>query len=76
MNLLIFPVICIYFLIGYGLSRLARTEERDDDVGSIAWFMIWPLMIMLFVTAIVTAVICKVCLIVHRLFNKRYAHVS
>lgn len=46
MNLIIFPAICVYLLIGAFFSKIAKTDERGDDLESFVWFIFWPIVII------------------------------
>lgn len=60
MKLLIFPGICLYFLVGWLFSKIAGTEEEDDEFGTIAWFLCWPFMILILGIAIFISIIVEI----------------
>lgn len=39
---LIFPLICLYFLIGSMFSDVFKSELGERDVISALWFLLWP----------------------------------
>ena len=49
MALLIIPGICLYFFIGSMLSKIAVSSGDDSDLYDIAWFMFWPVIILMFI---------------------------
>ena len=49
MVLLIIPGICLYFFIGFMLSKIAVASGNDSDLYDIAWLMFWPGIILMFI---------------------------
>ena len=49
MVLLIIPGICLYFFIGYMISKIAKASGDDSDLDDIAWLMFWPVIFLMFI---------------------------
>ena len=49
MVLLIIPGICLYFFIGFMLSKIAKASGDDSDLDDIAWLMFWPVIVLMFI---------------------------
>lgn len=49
MSWLIFPGICAYFLIGWMLTNVFKTDLEESDIESILWFLFWPIPLFVFV---------------------------
>lgn len=49
MSWLIFPGICAYFLIGWMLADVFKTNLEESDIESILWFLFWPIPLFVFV---------------------------
>ena len=48
MSWLIFPGICAYFLIGWMLTNVFKTDLEESDIESILWFLFWPIPLLFF----------------------------
>ena len=62
MSWLIFPGICAYFLIGWILSGVFKSDLGENSVESILWFLFWP------INFLVIAVFFVICLVVSLIF--------
>lgn len=51
MSWLIFPGICAYFLIGWMLADVFKTNLEESDIESILWFLFWPIPLFVFVVS-------------------------
>ena len=49
MVLLIIPGICLYFFIGYMLSKIAKASGDDSELDDITWLMFWPVIFLMFI---------------------------
>ena len=49
MVLLIIPEICLYFFIGFMLSKIAKASGDDSDLDDIAWIMFWPVIVLMLI---------------------------
>ena len=43
MSLLIFPGICLYFLIGWMFADVSKTDLGESSIKSILLFLFWPI---------------------------------
>lgn len=76
MNLLVFPGICIYFMIGAFLGKVCRVSNIDDEIEAVVWFIFWPGIVATIIAAVVVALVivilkylAKALLRLHRYFN-------
>ena len=49
MVLIIITGICLYFFIGFMLSKIAKASCDDSDLDDIAWLMFWPVIFLMFI---------------------------
>lgn len=63
---LVFPIICLYFLIGSMLSNYFKEDFGEAELMSAMWYVFWP--IMLGVTLFYLS-ICIVGGLVWRIFH-------
>lgn len=66
MSLIVFPYMCLYFIVGYLFSK-AVEKNTDDDFTSALWFMLWPVLICLFILMVLITIPIRI----HRYFSKK-----
>lgn len=78
MSLLIFPGICLYFLIGWMFADVSKTDLGESSIKSILLFLFWPIIFLIiavfFAFYLVLSVIAAVILAidrVHRYFRPK-----
>lgn len=76
MNLLVFPGICLYFMIGAFLGKLATADPCDDELNYVVWFVFWPFVIIIIfglllglLLMVVFKRLSKILIKFHRYFN-------
>ena len=78
MSLLIFPGICLYFLIGWMFADVSKTDLGESSIKSILLFLFWPvtflIIAVIFAFYLVLSVISALILAidrVHRYFRPK-----
>ena len=78
MSLLIFPGICLYFLIGWMFADVSKTDLGESSIKSILLFLFWPIIFLIiavfFAFYLVLSVIAAMILAidrVHRYFRPK-----
>lgn len=78
MSLLIFPGVCLYFLIGWMFADVSKTDLGESSIKSILLFLFWPITFLIiavfYVFFLVLSVISALILAidrVHRYFRPK-----
>lgn len=61
---LIFPGICAYFLIGWMLADVFKTDLWESNVESVLWFLFWPIIFLGFTVFFVFSLVLSLISIV------------
>lgn len=73
MSLLIFPGICLYFLIGWMFADVSKTDLGENSIKSILLFLFWPITFLIiavfFTFYLVLSVIAAVILAIDRVYR-------
>ena len=73
MSLLIFPGICLYFLIGWMFADVSKTDLGESSIKSILLFLFWPIIFLIiavfFAFYLVLSVIAAVFLAIDRVYR-------
>lgn len=73
MYLLIFPGICLYFLIGWMFADVSKTDLGESSIKSILLFLFWPITFLIiavfFTFYLVLSVIAAVILAIDRVYR-------
>lgn len=69
MNLLVFPGICLYFLIGSFFGKVTKSDDNGDELASVVWFMFWPIVIVTIIVMLIIMLFSKFILELYRYFN-------
>ena len=73
MSLLIFPGICLYFLIGWMFADVSKTDIGESSIKSILLFLFWPITFLIiavfFAFYIVLSAIAAVILAIDRVYR-------
>ena len=73
MSLLIFPGICLYFLIGWMFADVSKTDLGESSIKSILLFLFWPITFLIiavfFTFYLVLSVIAAVILAIDRVYR-------
>ena len=73
MSLLIFPGVCLYFLIGWMFADVSKTDLGESSIKSILLFLFWPIIFLIiavfFAFYLVLSVIAAVILAIDRVYR-------
>lgn len=73
MSLLIFPGICLYFLIGWMFADVSKTDLVESSIKSILLFLFWPITFLIiavfYVFFLLLSVISAVILAIDRVYR-------
>ena len=73
MCLLIFPGICLYFLIGWMFADVSKTDLGESSIKSILLFLFWPITFLIiavfFTFYLVLSVIAAVILAIDKVYR-------
>lgn len=73
MSLLIFPGVCLYFLIGWMFADVSKTDLGESSIKSILLFLFWPITFLIiaviFTFYLVLSVIASVILAIDRVYR-------
>ena len=73
MSLLIFPGICLYFLIGWMFADVSKTDLGESSIKSILLFLFWPITFLIiavfFAFYLVLSVISALILAIDRVYR-------
>ena len=73
MCLLIFPGICLYFLIGWMFSDVSKTDLGESSIKSILLFLFWPITFLIiavfYVFFLLLSVISALILAIDRVYR-------
>ena len=73
MSLLIFPGICLYFLIGWMFADVSKNDLGESSIKSILLFLFWPITFLIiaviFTFYLVLSVIAALILAIDRVYR-------
>lgn len=64
MSWLIFPGICAYFLIGWMLSDVFKSDLGENSVESLLWFLFWPINFLVIAVFVIFSLVLSLISIV------------
>ena len=74
MSWLIFPGICVYFLIGWVFAEAFKTDLGEDIVVSIFWFLFWPIGFLVIAVFSVFFLVLSIILLVALIIDRTYKY--
>ena len=74
MSWLIFPGICVYFLIGWMFAEAFKTDLGENSIESMFWFLFWPVIFLVIVVLTTFFLISPIISLVVLLFDKVYRY--
>lgn len=74
MSWLIFPGICVYFLIGWVFAEAFKTDLGENSIESMFWFLFWPVIFLVIVVLSTLFLVSPIISLVVLLFDKAYRH--
>lgn len=74
MSWLIFPGICVYFLIGWVFAEAFKTDLGENGIESMFWFLFWPVIFLVIVVLSTLFLVSPIISLVVLLFDKAYRH--
>lgn len=74
MSWLIFPGICVYFLIGWVFAEAFKTDLGENSIESMFWFLFWPVIFLVIVVFSTLFLVSPIISLVVLLFDKAYRY--
>lgn len=74
MSWLIFPGICVYFLIGWVFAEAFKTDLGENSIESMFWFLFWPVIFLVIVVFYTLFLVSPIISLVVLLFDKAYRY--
>lgn len=74
MSWLIFPGVCVYFLIGWVFADAFKTDLGENSIESMFWFLFWPVIFLVIVVFYTLFLVSPIISLVVLLFDKAYRY--